>query len=117
MSEDKVIALKNPGIPAPVADALTEILRAGAQRMLAAAIEAEVAVFLEGFMGQETAEGRQRLVRNGHQPERTIQTGIRGVEVTMPRVRDREKAIRFSSICHPIYGGPRRWRNYCRGCT
>ncbi len=34
MSEDKVVALKNPGTPAPVADALTEILRAGAQRML-----------------------------------------------------------------------------------
>ena len=59
MSEDKVIALKNPGTPAPVADALTEILRVGAQRMLAAAIEAEVSVFLEGFMGQETAEGRE----------------------------------------------------------
>jgi len=37
MSEDKVIAWKNPGTPAPVADALTEILRAGAQRMLGAA--------------------------------------------------------------------------------
>jgi hypothetical protein len=39
MSEDKIIALKNPGAPTPVADALTEVLREGAQRMLVAAIE------------------------------------------------------------------------------
>ncbi|WP_168175497.1 hypothetical protein [Methylocaldum sp. 14B] len=47
MSEDKIIPLKNPGAPTPVADALTELLREGARRMLAAAIEAEVAAFLE----------------------------------------------------------------------
>lgn len=103
MSEDKVIALKSPGTPAPVADALTEILRVGAQRMLAAAIEAEVSVFLEGFMGQETAEGRRRVVRNGHLPGRAIQTGVGAVEVKIPRVRDREKAIRFTSSILPPY--------------
>ena len=103
MSEDKVIALKNPGTPAPVSDALTDILREGAQRMLGAVIEAEVSVFLEGFMRQETAGGRQRLVRNGHLPGRTIQTGVGAVEVKMPRVRDREKAIRFSSSILPPY--------------
>ena len=57
MSEDKVIGLKNPGTPAPVSDALTDILREGAQRMLGAVIEAEVSVFLEGFMRQATAGG------------------------------------------------------------
>ncbi|MGH8712190.1 MAG: transposase, partial [Burkholderiales bacterium] len=103
MSEDKVIALKNPGTPAPVSDALTDILREGAQRMLGAVIEAEVSVFLEGFMRQETAGGRQRLVRNGHLPGRTIQTGVGAVEVKMPRVRDREKAIRFRSSVLPPY--------------
>ncbi len=103
MSEDRVIALKSPGTPAPVSDALTDILREGAQRMLGAVIEAEVSVFLEGFMRQETAGGRQRLVRNGHLPGRTIQTGVGAVEVKMPRVRDREKAIRFSSSVLPPY--------------
>jgi transposase-like protein len=103
MSEDKVIALKNPGTPVPVSDALTDILREGAQRMLGAVIEAEVSVFLEGFMRQETAGGRQRLVRNGHLPGRTIQTGVGAVEVKMPRVRDRERAIRFSSSILPPY--------------
>jgi len=83
MSEDKVIALKNPGTPAPVSDALTDILREGAQRMLGAVIEAEVSVFLEGFMRQETAEGPQRLVRNGHLPGRTI-SGLQSVPRRRP---------------------------------
>ena len=103
MSEDKVIALKNPGTPAPVADALTEVLREGAQRMLGAAIEAEVTVFLERFGEQKTRGGRQRMVRNGHLPGRTIQTGVGSMEVTMPRVRDREKVIRFTSSILPPY--------------
>jgi putative transposase len=103
MSEDKVIALKNPGTPAPVADALTEVLREGAQRMLGAAIDAEVAVFLERFGEQKTMGGHQRMVRNGHLPGRTIQTGVGSMEVTMPRVRDREKVIRFTSSILPPY--------------
>ncbi len=57
MSEDKVIALKSPGTPAPVSDALTDILREGAQRMLGAVIEAEVSVFLEGFMRKRRRDG------------------------------------------------------------
>ncbi|MGH9961042.1 MAG: IS256 family transposase, partial [Pyrinomonadaceae bacterium] len=103
MIEDKVIELKNPGTPAPVTDALTEVLREGAQRMLAAAIEAEVAIFMECFCEQKTTDGRQRVVRNGHLPGRTIQTGVGSVEVTMPRVRDREKVIRFTSSLLPPY--------------
>ncbi len=103
MSEDKIIALKNPGAPAPVADALTELLREGAQRMLAAAIEAEVAAFLERFKDEKTADGRQRVVRNGHLPTRSIQTGVGAVEVTVPRVRDRAKTIRFTSAILPPY--------------
>jgi putative transposase len=103
MHEDKVIPLKNPGTPAPVADALTELLREGAQRMLAAAIEAEVAAFLERFKDEKTADGRQRVVRNGHLPTRSIQTGVGAVEVTVPRVRDRAKTIRFTSAILPPY--------------
>ena len=62
MSEDKVIPLKNPGAPGPVADALTEVLREGAQRMLAAAIEAEIATFLARFKDETLEDGRQRMV-------------------------------------------------------
>jgi putative transposase len=103
MSKDKIIPLKNPGVPGPVVDVLTELLREDAQRMLAAAIEAEVNDFLERFRAEKTADGRQRLVRNGHLPERAIQTGIGPVEVSVPRVRDRAKQVRFTSAILPPY--------------
>lgn len=103
MSQDKIIPLKNPGVPGPVPDVLTELLREGAQRMLAAAIEAEVEDFLARFKDEKTADGRQRLVRNGYLPERAIQTGIGAVEVAVPRVRDRERKVRFTSAILPPY--------------
>ena len=54
-----------------------------------------------------THDGRRRLVRHGHMPERTIQTGIGPVAVCQPRARDRGAAngerIRFSSTLLPRY--------------
>ncbi|MGH8510340.1 MAG: tyrosine-type recombinase/integrase [Gammaproteobacteria bacterium] len=68
MSEDKVIALKNPGTPAPVSDALTDILREGAQRMLGAVIEAEVAVLLTAKtvekLQHDSAKGVQQDIKD-----------------------------------------------------
>jgi putative transposase len=86
-----------------VADVLTEVLRDGAQRMLAAAIEAEVGAFLERFRSEKTSDGRQRMVRNGHLPRRSLQTGVGAVAVKVPRVRDREGTIRFTSAILPPY--------------
>jgi transposase-like protein len=103
MGDDKVIRLKSPGTPGAVHDALTEVLREGAQRLLASAIEAEVAAFLGRYRDEKTAEGLSRVVRNGHLPSRTIQTGIGDVEVSVPRVRDREGKVRFNSSILPPY--------------
>jgi len=103
MNEDKVIALKNPGTPSAVTDALTELLREGAQRMLASAIEAEVNSFLERFADHKTVDGHQRVVRNGRLPGRCIQTGVGAVEVSVPRIRDRDKTVRFTSSILPPY--------------
>ena len=78
---------------------MTDVLRWGARKLLAQAVEAEVADFLTAHADLTTADGRQRLVRHGHLPERTIQTGIGFVEVQQPRVRDRGsdgEKIRFS---------------------
>ena len=61
-------------MPNEVGDALTEVLREGARTLLAQAIEAEVAEFLAGHADKHDAAGRARLVRNGHLPERTMQT-------------------------------------------
>ena len=72
MSKDNVLALRNPGIASEVSDVLTQVLRDGAQQMLARAIEAEVAEFLERYRFDNDDAGRQRMVRNGYLPERTI---------------------------------------------
>ena len=88
-------------------DPLTEVLRAGARALLAQAVEAEVAAFLAGHANRQTEDGRQRLVRHGHRPERKIMTGLGPVPVRAPRVRDRtgagEGRIRFTSAILPPY--------------
>lgn len=104
MEENIVIALRQPG---EIADPLTEALRNGARALLAQAVEAEVAEALASHAHLTTDDGRRRLVRHGHMPERTIQTGIGPVAVRQPRVRDRGAAggepIRFSSTLLPRY--------------
>jgi transposase-like protein len=104
VSETNVFKLSQPGT---FADPLTEVLRNGARSLLAQAVEAEVAAFLAGHAEARTADGRQRLVRHGHLPEREIVTGIGPVAVRAPRVRDRvgrgEERLRFSSAILPPY--------------
>jgi transposase-like protein len=104
MEENKIITLRQPG---EVADPLTEVLRNGARALLAQAVEAEVAEALAVHAHLTTDDGRRRLVRHGHMPERTIQTGIGPVAVRQPRVRDRGgengERIRFSSTLLPPY--------------
>src|SRR5512144_3143221 len=70
-------------------DVLTEILRDGARRLLAEAIEAEVAAWIDAHAHLKDDAGRRQVVRNGHLPERTIQTGIGDIKVRQPRVHDR----------------------------
>ncbi len=106
MEQDKVVELRSPGQFQE--DPLTAVLRDGARRLLAQAIEGEVAAFLTQHADQVTAEGHRRVVRNGYLPERAIQTGIGPVPVHQPRVRDRgavagETPIRFTSGLLPRY--------------
>ena len=56
-------------------DALTGLLREGAIKMLGAAIEAEVAEYIHANREYLDKEGRRLVVRNGHHPQRNIQTG------------------------------------------
>jgi putative transposase len=108
MEQDKVVELRLPG---PFQDdPLTAVLRDGARRLLAQAVEAEVAAFLAQYTDEVTADGHRRVVRNGYLPEREIQTGIGPVPVRQPRIRDRaataaaaETAIRFNSALLPRY--------------
>ena len=85
---------------------MTEVLRNGAQQLLAHAVEAEVSAFLGLHSDLGTEEGRRRLVRHGHLPERSVQTGIGPVPVKQPRIRDRGDdggKIRFNSSIVPKY--------------
>lgn len=80
-------------VPLPQApDALTEVLRLGAQKLLAQAIEAEVVDWIEGHRHCRDDQGHRQVVRNGHLPARTITTGVGSVEVQQPRVHDRRGA-------------------------
>jgi putative transposase len=104
VTDTNVIKLSQPGT---FCDPLTEVLRSGARSMLAHAIEAEVASFVGTYADLLTADGRRRLVRHGHLPERAIATGIGPVAVRAPRVRDRGgpdgERIRFNSAILPPY--------------
>ena len=102
MDENRVVALRQKGA---IDDPLTEILRAGARRLIAQAVEAEFETFLGANADLVLADGRQRVVRHGHDPVRAIQTGIGSVDVEKPKARDRGAAvgdrIRFTSTILP----------------
>lgn len=87
-------------------DVLSSVLREGAQRMLAQAIQAEVESYLSERSGLVNEAGHRQVVRNGSMPERTIITGIGPIDVMQPRVLDRrpkEEAETFSSRILPPY--------------
>lgn len=106
MSNDStVVQFRQPG---EITDPLTEILRSGARQLLAQAVEAELEAFLASMRDQKLPDGRDRVVRHGHGPERTIQTGIGPIAVSRPKVRDRgaeaaRDRIRFSSAILPLW--------------
>jgi transposase-like protein len=87
-------------------DPLTAVLRSGARRLLAQAVEAEAEAFLATMKDMQLPDGRERLVRHGLGPERAIQTGIGPVEVQRVKLRDRgagegSERIRFTSAILP----------------
>ena len=82
------------GGPASSREVVEEVLRAGARRMLQAAIECEVAEFIERFESDRDAEGRRSVVRNGWHQERDILTSLGPLTVKQPRVDDRKLRAR-----------------------
>jgi putative transposase len=93
-----------PVLAAP--DALGEILRIGAQRLLTQAVEQEVAQWIDSRQHLTDEDGRHQVVRNGRLPKRTILTGVGPVEIQQPRVLDRRPkhdAEPFSSKILPPY--------------
>lgn len=70
-------------------DLLTPILREGAQKMLAMMIQQEARDWINQRATLLDEHGHRLVVRNGHQPARTIQTGVGDIEVVRPRIHDR----------------------------
>ena len=102
MSENKIIALKNPEENS--VDPLTELLRTGARKLIADAVEAELQALLRQYADFKDDQGRQLVVRNGYLPTREIQTGIGLVTVKVPKIRDKSKqGIKFNSALLPPY--------------
>ncbi len=101
---DKIIKIKSrPEASSECRGALEEVLRSGAQRLLASAIEAEVAQYIQAHGHERDAQGHRLVVRNGHHAERVVSTGIGPVKVKVPRVDDRREGQRFSSAILPPY--------------
>jgi hypothetical protein len=75
--------------PDAIDDPLTEVAREGARRMLAQVLIAEADAFVALWKDLKLPDGRDRVVRHGHGPQRAIQTGVGPVEVRRAKVRDR----------------------------
>lgn len=82
---------------------LEEVLRAGARQMLGAAIQNEVAEYVQKHTGLVDEAGRRLVTRNGYFPERDLVTGIGPVRIRQPRVDDRRRGERFTSRILPPY--------------
>src|SRR6187397_3374070 len=98
-----VIAFRQPEA---INDALTEVAREGARRMLAQVLISEADSFVALWRDLKLPDGRDRVVRHGHGPHRAIQTGVGPVEVRRAKVRDRgdvgaEEKITFTSAILP----------------
>ena len=101
MGNDNVVSL---AAPAAVSDPLTDLLRAGARRLIEAAVSAEFGGYLSAFEEEKLPDGRRRMVRNGHLPERQILTGIGAVDVRVPKARSRSGSVEpFRSALVPLY--------------
>jgi len=89
MKKDTVVELRRP---AQGQDLLSTMLRDGAQRLVAQAVQVEFEEFLSRFSGDRVEDGRAAVVRNGFQPEREVLTGLGSVSVRIPKARSRAEA-------------------------
>lgn len=101
MKEDNIVEFAGRDA---VSDPLTDLLRKSARQLLQTAVEAELEGFLAQFQDKRTPEGRAAVVRNGHHPERAVQTGIGPVTVQVPKVRSKTgQPVTFRSALVPPY--------------
>ncbi|MGP5132599.1 transposase, partial [Brachybacterium tyrofermentans] len=68
---------------------LDALARDGARQMLAAALQAEVAAYVDAAADEVDADGHRLVVRNGHHEPREVTTAAGAVPVRAPRVNDK----------------------------
>src|SRR3954462_7184422 len=108
VNPDDPTAVTGPVPPSAGGSLIDEIVRDGAGRMLAAALEAEVAAYVAADTDQVDEQGRRLVVRNGHARPRQVLTAAGAVEVVTPRVNDKRvdeagERRRFSSAILPAW--------------
>ena len=82
---------------------LDELARRGAQRMLAAALQAEVDEYIHCHSSERDENNHALVVRNGHGRQRTVQCGAGELKIQAPRVHDKRPGQKFSSSILPPY--------------
>ena len=82
---------------------LSEILKLGARRLLMQAVESEVEEYIFKNSLEKDSKGKRLVVRNGYSNERTIQTGLGPIDISMPRVNDKRPDKYFTSKILPPY--------------
>jgi transposase-like protein len=98
-----------PGAADGSSSLIDEIVREGARRMLAEALQAEIDAYISQFAGERDENGRRLVVRNGYHQSREVLTSAGAVQVTAPRVNDRRtdpatgERARFSSAILPAW--------------
>ncbi len=99
MKNSNVIELQQPD---EIVEPLTERLRSGAKELISKAVELDVHALLDQY-SDLIVNGKQAVIRNAYLPERKILTGMRAVEVKIPKVRDgRGQGIKFISKLIPL---------------
>jgi len=101
MDKNNVIELERRVIGT---DPLTELLKEGARKLLAQAVESEVQDLLASYEDRRTQCGHASVVRNGYLPERELQTGLGPIRVKIPKVRSKTgEPVSFQSVLVPPY--------------
>jgi transposase-like protein len=87
-----------------IVDPLTDLLRAGAEKLIFQAVEAELQEQLARYSDRRTGTGLAGVVRNGFLPARELQTNLGPVTVRIPKIRSKTgEAVTFQSVLVPPY--------------
>ena len=82
---------------------LEQVIQEGARRLLQAAIENEIAEYIERCTHIKDDKGHRMVVRNGKLPERSLVTGVGPLKIRQPRIHDKREGESFTSSILPLY--------------